>query len=96
MFVVYCVASQEFHPPMYLQTLKNWKVNDTNYKAMLIRLLEDKFFILQEIFSQAILPCANKFWQYANYKVFIPQMFFALANKWRIVSLIAVFSYFYC
>ena len=61
MFVVYCVVSQEFHPPMYLQTLKNWKVNDTNYKAMLIRLLEDKFFILQEIFSQAILPCANKF-----------------------------------
>ena len=61
MFVVYCVVSQAFHPPMYLQTLKNWKVNDTNYKAMLIRLLEDKFFILQEIFSQAILPCANKF-----------------------------------
>ena len=31
-FIAYCVMSQEFHPPMYLQTLKT-AVTDRNYKA---------------------------------------------------------------
>ena len=32
-FITYCVVSQEFHPPIYLQTLKNSRVNDRNYNA---------------------------------------------------------------
>ena len=61
MFIAYCVVSQEFHPPMYLETLKNWGVNDANSNAKLVRLLKGEVFILQEIFSKAILSCANKF-----------------------------------
>ena len=31
-FIAYCVMPQEFHSPMYLQTLKT-AVTDRNYKA---------------------------------------------------------------
>ena len=30
-FIAFCVISQEFHPPMYLQTLKNCRVNGKNW-----------------------------------------------------------------
>ena len=33
-FIAFCVVSQEFHPPMYLQTLKNSRVNDINWLKM--------------------------------------------------------------
>ena len=29
------------------------------------------------------------------YEIFIPQMFFAVGNKWEIVNFIAVLPYFY-
>ena len=29
-FIAFCVISQQFHPPMYFQTLKNCRVNDIN------------------------------------------------------------------
>ena len=29
-FIVFCVVSQQFHPPMYLQTIKSCRVNDIN------------------------------------------------------------------
>ena len=32
-FTACCVVSQEFHPPMYFQSLINGRVNDRNYKA---------------------------------------------------------------
>ena len=32
-FIANCVESQEFHPPMYLQTLKKCRVNDRNQIA---------------------------------------------------------------
>ena len=34
-FITYSVVSQEFHPPMYLQTLKNCRINERNYKEKL-------------------------------------------------------------
>ena len=67
-FIAYCVVSQEFHPPVYLQTLKNCRVND--------KLVEDKVSVLQGIFSKPTSSCANNFSQSANYEVFIPQRFF--------------------
>ena len=33
-FIAYCVVSQELHPAMYLQTLKNYRVNDINWLKM--------------------------------------------------------------
>ena len=30
-FIVFCVVSQQFHPAMYLQTLKSCRVNDINW-----------------------------------------------------------------
>ena len=30
-FIAFCVVSQQFHPPMYFQTLKNYRVNEINW-----------------------------------------------------------------
>ena len=78
-FIAYCVMSQEFHPPMYLQTLKTAEL--LTETITLSQVIVDEIFVLQGISSKPTSSCANNLEQFANYKVFIHQMSFALANK---------------
>ena len=56
-FKAYCVMSQEFHPPMYLQTLKIAEfITET---IRLSQVSDDEVFILEGIFSESRSSCAN-------------------------------------
>ena len=78
-YIAYCVMSQGFHPPMYLQTLKTAGLLTETIR--LSQVIDDEVSILEGIFSESRSSCANNLKQFANYKVFIHQMPYALANK---------------
>ena len=56
-FLAYCVMSQEFHPPMYLQTLKIAELITETIR--LSQVIDDEVFILEGIFSTPTSSCAN-------------------------------------
>ena len=56
-FIAYCVMSQEFHPPMYLQTLKTAELLTETIR--LSQVIDDEVFILEGIFSESRSSCAN-------------------------------------
>ena len=56
-FIAYCVMSQEFHPPMYLQTLNTAELLTETIR--LSQVIDDEVFILQGIFSESTSSCAN-------------------------------------
>ena len=56
-FIAYCVMSQEFHPSMYLQTLKTAELLTETIR--LSQVTDDEVFVLQGIFSKPTSSCAN-------------------------------------